>query len=483
MNAEVMDTGALRDSGVAGRLPARRIDSVGLTHVDLRAVLALAVPLMAGNAIQILLNLTDVWFVGHISAKALAAVGSVQLLVVVIMFVLGGVTVPVQTIVAQAAGSRRERRASQAIWSALWATLCVAPLFAAIALSGHLILRPFSLDPEIERLACEFWFPRIAGSLLGVAVWAMLGFFSGIARPGITLAISVVTTAANILFNAAFIFGFHWGIAGSGWATTAAQGCGLLLALAILLSADYRQGYGSHLTWRPRRSRLWQLIRLGVPMGLLPAADFLGLWLFQTMQVGLGTASGAATQIVLMLTSICFLPGAGIASAGTTLVAESIGAGDRHWALRVGTRVIVLAMLYMGGVGVLLALAGPWIFPLFVAAGDPDSAATAALAVQLLWLAAAYQLFDGMYLGAADCLRGAGDATVPAALVLPVSWLIFVPLAHSLSFSPGQGWVHFLPQLGWGAIGGWVAVVIYIVLLGTTLLLRWRSRAWQSIQI
>jgi MATE family multidrug resistance protein len=120
---------------------------------------------------------------------------------------------------------------------------------------------------------------------------------------------------------------------------------------------------------------------------------------------------------------------------------------------------------------------------LFTAANDPDSATTAALAVQLLWLAAAYQLFDGLYLGAADCLRGAGDATVPAALVLPVSWLIFVPLAHSLSFSPGQGWVNFLPQLGWGATGGWLAVVIYIVLLGTTLILRWRSGAWQNIQI
>ena len=42
---------------------------------------------------------------------------------------------------------------------------------------------------------------------------------------------------------------------------------------------------------------------------------------------------------------------------------------------------------------------------------------------------------------------------------------------------------EFLPQLGWGAVGGWVAVLIYIIVLGTTLLLRWRSRAWQSIHL
>jgi MATE family multidrug resistance protein len=80
-------------------------------------------------------------------------------------------------------------------------------------------------------------------------------------------------------------------------------------------------------------------------------------------------------------------------------------------------------------------------------------------------------------------LRGAGDVTVPAALVLPVSLLFFVPLAHVLTFAPGQGWVHFLPQLGWGAYGGWVAVLSYLILLGAALFIRWRSGVWQKIRI
>ena len=81
------------------------------------------------------------------------------------------------------------------------------------------------------------------------------------------------------------------------------------------------------------------------------------------------------------------------------------------------------------------------------------------------------------------CLRGAGDVRVPAALVLPLSLLLFAPLAHALTFAPGQGWVHFLPQFGYGAVGGWCAVVVYGVMLGSTLYLRWRSRAWQRIHL
>jgi MATE family multidrug resistance protein len=201
------------------------------------------------------------------------------------------------------------------------------------------------------------------------------------------------------------------------------------------------------------------------------------------MQTRLGTVGGAATQMVVILTSLAYMPGFGIASAGTTLVGQSIGAGARGWAQRVGNHVILLAALYMGGIGVLIALAGPWLLPFFAGAHDADSAAAVALGVRLLWLAAGYQFFDGLNLGSSMCLRGAGDVRVPAALVLPVSLLLFVPLAHALTFAPGQGWVHFLPQFGFGATGGWVAVLIYVMVLGMTLFLRWRSRAWQSIRI
>jgi MATE family multidrug resistance protein len=86
-------------------------------------------------------------------------------------------------------------------------------------------------------------------------------------------------------------------------------------------------------------------------------------------------------------------------------------------------------------------------------------------------------------MGSGLCLRGAGDVTIPAVLVIPVSWLVFVPLAHALTFAPGQGWVNFLPQFGLGALGGWAALVIYVMLLGTTLCLRWRSGAWQRINL
>src|ERR1700724_4246694 len=91
----------------AAPLPAQRVDSCGGTHVDQRAVLALALPLMANSAVQIVLNLTDMWFMGRISTKALAAVGAVQWLIIAVVLVLGGAGMAAQTLVAQNFGARR----------------------------------------------------------------------------------------------------------------------------------------------------------------------------------------------------------------------------------------------------------------------------------------------------------------------------------------------------------------------------------------
>jgi MATE family multidrug resistance protein len=182
-----------------------------------------------------------------------------------------------------------------------------------------------------------------------------------------------------------------------------------------------------------------------------------------------------------MLTSFCYMPAVGIAMAGTTLVGQAIGAHRRDWAFTVGNSIILIAMLYMGAIGLLLAATGPWVLPFFTNGADPDASEVVRRGCTLLWIAAGYQLFDGLNISSSAALRGAGDVRLPAIMVLTLSWLLFVPLAHSLSFAKGQGWVDWLPQFGLGAVGGWFAALIYICCLGSMLLLRWRSRAWQRI--
>ena len=437
---------------------------------------------MANSAIQAVLNLTDTWFVSRLSTAATAAMGATYWIVLCAIILLGGVSMAVQTLAAQAQGSRRPTRASQAAWSGLYAAALSVPLFAAIGLIGAPLLSLLDLNDEVRRLALEYWWPRlVVAGPLGLLVWALTGFFNGIGRARQTLLVTVAMGLANIPLNQFFIFGLHLGIAGAAWGTAAAEVIGLGLALGFFFAAPVRRLYRPQHTWR--RPAIRRQFALGLPMGMGTTADLAGLALFQLMLVSFSTTAGAATQIAMMLTSIAYMPGLGIALAGMTLVGQSVGAGERDWARTVGNAIIRLAMVFMGVIGLLLACAGPWLTPLFVNAADARAGEVAALGARLLWLAAIYQVFDGLNLAASFCLRGAGDVRVPALIIALLSWGLWVPLTHVFTFAPGHGWVRFLPQLGLGAIGGWLVSVGYVVALGTALWWRWHSRAWQRIRL
>ncbi|HZF16892.1 MAG TPA: MATE family efflux transporter [Steroidobacteraceae bacterium] len=474
--------GSAKTAVVRAPLPAQRFDRKGRARVDYRAIIVLSAPLILNSAVQTLLNLTDTWFLGRLSTDAVAAMGTIYWPIIAVIMLLSGVGLAVQTVVAQSFGAGDLPRAAQATWLGLWSSALVIPLFAAIAFGGSIMLRPFGLDPHLEQLAVQFWFPRLLCAPLGLALWALFGFFNGIGRPKVTVAVSSCVALANIALNPLFMFKLGLGMAGSAWATNVALLVGLIVALLVFHGARYRE-YQVRKVRKPVWTLLWQQFVLGFPMGLLYAADLIGASFFQIMVVQLGPADGAATQIVMMLTSAAYMPGVGVAIAGTTLVGQAIGAGDRHWAFRVGNGAILLAAGYMGAIGLVLAAFGPWILPLFVLAGDPLAPQVIALGGTILWIAAGFQLFDGLNLGSGFALRGAGETAVPAGLVIVLSWFIFVPLAHTLIFDHAQAWIGGLPQLGWGSIGGWLALLVYVLLLGSTLYLRWRSRVWQKISL
>jgi len=461
-------------------LPGQALGTSGRPRLDYGAVAALALPFMLNSAVQAVLNATDTWFVGRLSPAATSAIGAVYWPILVFILLFGGVGLAVQTVVAQSYGGGRLARASQATWTAMWAALFSVPVFVLLAVSGRGIFGPFGIAPETLRLSLQYWFPRMLGAPLGIALWSILGFFNGVGRPMVTLRVTSSVAVLNALLNQWFVFGLGLGVAGSAWATGAAQLLGVGLGLSAFLAKPMRSRFRSHLTTRLSLAALLTQLKLGLPMGVLSAADITGFALFQLMQVRLGTLDGASSQIVMMLTSFCYMPAVGISMAGTTLVGQAIGAKNFDWATRVGNGIIVIAVTYMGLSGIVIAAAGPWIMPMFTNQADPEAIAVAARGCLLLWIAAGYQLFDALNLSSSACLRGAGDVRTPSIMVLALSWGFFVPLAHMLSFKPGTGWVDWLPQLGYGAVGGWVAAVVYICCLGVMLFLRWRSGAWRS---
>jgi MATE family multidrug resistance protein len=255
------------------------------------------------------------------------------------------------------------------------------------------------------------------------------------------------------------------------------------VGLGFLLRGELAARYRTRLTLKPRMAMIRRQWAVGFPVGIMYGADVLGLALMQLMVAQVGNVGAAATQIVMMLASFSYMPALGLASAGTTVVGQAIGAGDKRWAMHLGTFVARCCSGFMLSVSLLLLLVGPWLLPMFITASDVNAAAVVAAGLVMLLPAATYQAFDGLYFGSSFALRAAGDTQVPAVIAIALSWLLFIPLAHTLVFDERQAWIAGLPQAGLGGLGGWLALMAYVMCLGTIMYRRWRSARWQQISL
>ncbi len=462
------------------RLPALLYAPDGSRRVDYRAVIGLAWPLFLQFGVQALMNVTDTWFVGRLGADAVAGMNAVNFSSFTLLLLFGGCAIAVQTIVAQRYGAGRNARAGQAAWHGLYAALLTVPLGVGVALSGNAVFTFFQLPDEVVTAAADYWLPRMAGAGAVVAMWALGNFFNGIGRTRISLWGALFSAVVNVVLNWWLILELGMGMFGAGLASALATGGAVVFYAVVFLSRPFREKFATTRTWRLSWPMLASIFALGVPLGVHMMFDVGAFAMFQLMVGKLGAVPGASTQIAMILTSLGFLPVAGLNFAAASLVGQSIGAGDKDWAARVGSACVKLAFGYMAVWAILFATAGGPLSSIFVDSADPNAAAVVELSAALLLIAAGYQLFDALNLGCLGCLRGAGDVVVPTVALLVLAWCLFVPLSHILIFEEGEGWVDFLPQYGLGARGGWIAAFIHITLLGSFLLLRWKSGAWRK---
>ena len=87
-----------------------------------------------------------------------------------------------------------------------------------------------------------------------------------------------------------------------------------------------------------------------------------------------------------------------------------------------------------------------------------------AVGPSLLWIAAAFQIFDGIQTVCTGALRGLGETRVPMFANLVGYWVLGLPLGFILCF-----------VLKWGIYGMWIGLTLALIIISMTLLLRWRK--------
>jgi MATE family multidrug resistance protein len=208
----------------------------------------------------------------------------------------------------------------------------------------------------------------------------------------------------------------------------------------------------------PHMPRMWRLVSLGFPAATQLGLE-VGIFAAATAMIGnLGAIPLASHQIALNAASLTYMVPLGIGSAATVRVGQALGRGDPHAASRAGWTALALGSTFMTFTALAFWLAPQYIVRIY----SPDPAVIRA-ASGLLFVAAFFQLFDGLQAVATGALRGAGDTRTPMVCSVLFYWLIGLPLGYYLCF-----------RAEWGAAGVWVGLCVALVLIGSALLLLWR---------
>ncbi len=432
--------------------------SVHRLLVEMRSTTSLALPLVLGQLSSVAMNVVDTLIAGHHSALALAGVAVGSAVWSLVLLILIGVLMAVPPSVSQLNGAGQRAAIGALFRQSLWLAAAMGGLLFLFVRGSGPLLAAMQIDPQVRPVASEF----LAGISWGAPALALYFAFRYVSE-GVSL--TRPTMVFGLLGLAVLIpLGFLLMHGGIGLPSLGPYGLGLATSLVLWLqalgllawlvgSSNYVDlGLFERFDW-PQWAPIRDLLRLGLPMGV---AIFMEGSLFVATALiigGLGVVAVAAHQVAINIASACFMVPLGVAMATTVRVGFAAGAADAsgvRWAAGGGYALTALTQLFSAGA--LLAFA-PQIAGLY-----SNDTAVVGLATQLMYLAAIFQLSDGLQAASGGALRGLKDTRVPMVITVLSYWGIGMPLGWSLGIYLGYG----APGMWIGLIGGLSAAAVLL---------------------
>jgi len=425
-------------------------------------IVSLSIPSILAQISATVMFFIDASMVGHLGAKASAAIGLVE----TTGWLMGGLgsaaNMGFSVQVAHFIGANDMEAARRVLRQSIvcciiWAlaisitALCISPYLPYWLGGNEEIARDASLYFAI------FGFSGIFFQMEGLA-GSMLKCSGNMKIPSM---LNIGMCVMDVVFNYIFIYILGMGVMGAAVGTGLAMlvtACAMMYFLIVkskMLSLVGRPG-----SFKPKEDTIRTAVKIGAPMGLQHLLMG-GAYIVSTMIVApLGTIAMAAHSLAITVESLCYMPGYGIAEAATTLVGQGIGAGQRMLTRSFARMSVALGIGVMTLMGVMM-----WIFaPELMALMSPVEEVIA-LGTQVLRIEA---WAEPMFAAAIVCngvFIGAGDTIFPAIMSLGSMWAVRLTMAATLA-----------PKFG--LKGVWTAMAVELVFRGTIFLTRLFKGKW-----
>ena len=227
-------------------------------------IVAFTIPMLIGNIAQQLYNTVDSIVIGkYVGDNALAAVGSASPILNLLLVLFVGISVGAGVMVSQYFGARQRKELSMMIGNCVTLTAISSII---IMILGAVLSRPLLEMLKTPDSIIDWCTSYLVILMVGCAGSAYYNILCGILR-GLGDSISaliylLVATVINIVLDAVFVLGFHWGMYGAAAATVIGQVISAIIAVCYL--SHYRTVTLHSEHFRPNASHLAQICSLGM---------------------------------------------------------------------------------------------------------------------------------------------------------------------------------------------------------------------------
>jgi putative MATE family efflux protein len=419
-----------------------------------REIFRLALPALGALAAEPLYVLADTAIVGHLGRPQIAALGLAGTVLSGAFTIFNFLTYGTTAVVARASGAGQEQRAARLAAQALWVSVAIgAGLVVVLEAAASPLLDVLGAHGRSGHFALVYF--RIATLGLPAALVALAGqgYLRGVSNLRRPLEIVVAANVANLVLELLFVYGFHWGIAGSAAGTAIAQ-AGMGVAFVVELLRPHADSK------RPSLREMAPMVRVGRQIFVRTAALYASFLAAASVCARMGDAQLGAHQIGSQLYFLLALVLDAVAIAGQVIVGRSLGAGNADGASDAAARMIAWSVV----VGLAFALVlGPF-YDVLPRAFTGD--ARVLHEAHALWpFLCILQPIGGAVFALDGILIGASDTQYLMWSMLAAS-AIFITLAV------------LALERHWGIVGVWTALDALLLARLVLLAARFRGKRW-----
>ena len=424
------------------------------------------------------MEFTDRVFLSNYSLDAISAATPAGIAAFLFILFFSGVSGYGTVFIAQYSGAGAQDRIGSAIWQIIYFSLASGLALVGISFLAVPIFKLGGHAPEIQRLEVIYFSILCQGAVLNVAGTGLASFYTG---RGLTRPVMMIN-AAGMLFNIpldyALINGIWWfpelGITGAAIATVASWGLILVCFVVLIFTRTNEHRYRIYSARSFDRKLFVRLLQFGMPGALQFCMDIFAFAFFIFMVGRIGKIELAATNIVIAINSLAFMPAMGFSQGVSSLVGQDLGRRQPQQARYAVWSAIHLLLFYILVLDFFYILTPQYLISLFIPAGQAGSSYSAIIStsVTLLRIVALYVFLDALYMAFVGALRGAGDTHF-------IMWAIGIASLVVMIIPVYVGITYF--QMG--VYYAWICTTLFIMALFTITSLRYRQGKWEKMLV